>query len=87
MNIHLKGELVDGIEVATVIRAGLQVPVVYVPASVDDETVQRAMDTFPEGYLIKSFGEHDLKAVVKLALGNRPPRIRLPVSPVERTGG
>ena len=87
MDIHLKGELVDGIEVATVIRAGLQVPVVYVLASVDDETVPRAMDTFPEGYLIKSFDEHDLKAVVKLALGNRPPRIRPPVSPVERTGG
>lgn len=85
VDIHLKGEM-DGIEVVTAIRKDIPVAVVYLTALVDDETIQRAMDTLPDGYLIKPFGEQDLKAVVNLALGNHPSRIRPALPPVEQVG-
>lgn len=85
VDIYLKGEM-DGIEVVTALRKDIPVAVVYLTALVDDETIQRAMDTLPDGYQIKPFGEQDLKAVVNLALGNHPPRIRPTLPPVEPVG-
>ncbi|MBN2391898.1 MAG: response regulator [Anaerolineae bacterium] len=67
MDIRLKGEM-DGIEAARQIRALCNIPVVYLTAFADEETLQRAKITGPFGYLIKPFEERDLHATIEMAL-------------------
>jgi PAS domain S-box-containing protein len=67
MDIKLQGEM-DGIEAAATLRAELNVPVVYLTAFADDETVERAKFTQPYGYLLKPFHERELHVVIDLAL-------------------
>jgi PAS domain S-box-containing protein len=67
MDIRLKGEM-DGIEAARQIRAVCNIPVVYLTAFADEETLQRAKITGPYGYLIKPFEERELHATIEMAL-------------------
>lgn len=67
MDIVLKGQM-DGIAAASNIREQLDVPVVYLTANADEETLQRAKLTQPFGYLVKPFNERDLRATIEIAL-------------------
>jgi two-component system cell cycle sensor histidine kinase/response regulator CckA len=67
MDIVLKGEM-DGIEAGKQIRKKHDVPVVYLTAYADDETLQRATATEPYGYLIKPYEERELHSTIQLAL-------------------
>lgn len=67
MDIRLRGEP-DGIETASVLRERFRVPVVYVTAHADDETLERAAHTRPYGYLVKPFKAAEVKSVIELAL-------------------
>src|SRR4051794_29207280 len=66
MDVHLRGEL-DGIQAAEVIRDRLNVPVVYLTAYADEETILRAKKTTPFGYLVKPFNERELRATIEIA--------------------
>ena len=68
MNIRLKGDI-DGIEAAEEIRDRFDIPVVYLTALTDQDTLQRAKMTEPYGYIIKPFSERQLQATIKMALG------------------
>ena len=50
MDIRLRGEM-DGIQAAAAIRERMEVPIVYLTAYADEETVRRAMVTGPFGYI------------------------------------
>lgn len=67
MDIRLSGEM-DGVEAAARIREGLDVPVVYLTAMVDEETLRRAKVTKPYGYLLKPFELEDLGNTIELSL-------------------
>jgi len=67
MDIRLDGRM-DGIEAAQEIRSRLHVPVVFVTAYSDDETLERAKETAPFGYVIKPFEERELYAAIEVAL-------------------
>ena len=67
MDIVLSGEK-DGVQVAQELRERLGIPVIYVTAYADDDTVQRAKLTEPLGYILKPFEEHELKATIESAL-------------------
>ena len=67
MDIRLKGDM-DGIEAAEQIRARFDVPVVYLTAYADDNTLQRAKVTEPFGYLLKPFEERELHTAIEIAL-------------------
>jgi signal transduction histidine kinase/CheY-like chemotaxis protein len=67
MDIRL-GRHMDGIEAARRIRESLDVPVVYVTAFADPDTLARAKITEPFGYIVKPFQERELKAAVEVAL-------------------
>src|SRR5512138_3183451 len=54
MDIHLKGEM-NGIQAAKRIRASLEVPVVYLTAYSDPETLKMAELTDPYGYVLKPY--------------------------------
>ncbi|MFQ6115774.1 MAG: sigma 54-interacting transcriptional regulator, partial [bacterium] len=67
MDIKLKGDM-DGVEAAKQIHERFDIPVVYVTAYADKETLQRAKITAPFGYLLKPFEARELRAVVEIAL-------------------
>ncbi|HDK16724.1 MAG TPA: PAS domain S-box protein, partial [Nitrospirae bacterium] len=67
MDIVLQGEM-NGIDVAGQIRAKLNIPVIYLTAYADDDTLSRAKVTEPFGYLIKPFEDRELYSVIETAL-------------------
>src|SRR5262245_39460868 len=54
MDIRLDGA-VDGVAAAQEIRERFQLPVVYLTAYADDDTLRRARVTEPFGYILKPF--------------------------------
>lgn len=71
MDINLKGEM-DGIEAAQKIVAQRPLPVIYVTAYSDEETVKRAMASRPFRYLVKPYRERDLYTALEQALRTGP---------------
>ena len=67
MDIRLKGDM-DGIEAAKEINERFNIPVIYLTAHSDDETLKRAKQTDPYGYILKPFEEDDLRTTIELAL-------------------
>jgi PAS domain S-box-containing protein len=67
MDIRIKGEM-DGIETAREIRQRFDIPVVYLTAHADRETLDRAKLAEPLGYLVKPFQEPELQASIEMAL-------------------
>jgi len=67
MDIRLKGAM-DGIEAAAEIRERYDIPVVYLTAYADTNTLQRAQITEPYSYLIKPFEERELQIAIEMAL-------------------
>ncbi len=66
MDIHLAGSM-DGIETAKQIKHFSSAAVVYVTACADLDTVARARETQPYGYLLKPFSEDELRLAVEVA--------------------
>ncbi len=67
MDIMLDGKM-DGVDAAQAIRTRFDIPVVYLTAYADHDTLQRAKLTGPYGYVVKPFEERDLNAAVEIAL-------------------
>ncbi len=67
MDITLVGDM-DGIETARHIRDRFNIPVVYLTAHNDDNTLQRARLTEPLGYLLKPFNIEELHTTIDMAL-------------------
>jgi PAS domain S-box-containing protein len=67
MDIRLSGDI-DGIDTAERIRAFRNVPIVYLTAHSDTDTLRRAATTEPFGYILKPFEERDLTTQIEIAL-------------------
>jgi two-component system, cell cycle sensor histidine kinase and response regulator CckA len=67
MDIALSGRM-DGIAVAREMRKRRQLPVVFLTAYTNDETVARARESGAFGYLTKPFRTSDLNATILVAL-------------------
>jgi CheY-like chemotaxis protein len=67
MDIFLKGKM-DGIETAEKIRSHFDIPVVFLTAYAQNETVQRAKTTGAFAYLIKPFTDRELQAAIEMAI-------------------
>ena len=67
MDIFIRGPA-DGIETAEAISAISDVPVIFLTAFADDETIRRASAVSPYGYVIKPFDERTLTATISVAI-------------------
>jgi PAS domain S-box-containing protein len=67
MDVVLKGQM-DGIEAAEQIVNRFDIPVIYLTAYQDGETLDRAKATEPFGYLLKPFEEKELQTTIEMAL-------------------
>jgi putative nucleotidyltransferase with HDIG domain len=67
MDIMLAGEM-DGIEAAGIIKENLGIPVIYLTAYADGQTLARAKVTNPFGYVIKPFEDRELQTTIEMAI-------------------
>lgn len=80
MDIHLKGDM-DGIEASDCIARRYDIPVIYMTAHSDRETLSRAILTQPYGYIVKPFNDHDLYSNIEMAIHKHRVKSRLEGSP------
>lgn len=76
MDVRLEGDI-DGITAAETIRDEHDVPVVFLTAHADDDTLQRATSTEASAYLVKPFKPPDLRCVIEIALHKHAADMRL----------
>ncbi len=67
MDIFLNGKL-RGTQIAGKINKIIDIPVIYLTAYADDDTIDHAKNTGPYGYIVKPYDERDLIRTVELAL-------------------
>lgn len=67
MDINLKGEM-TGIEAAKTIIQKHDVPIIYLTANADIDTVNKAKVALPYGYIIKPFTDKDLQTNIEIAI-------------------
>ncbi len=70
MDINLEGAM-DGVEAAKEIQARHRVPVIYLTAYAEDDTLHRALESRPFGYLVKPWNVRELHATIQMALARR----------------
>ena len=66
MDIVLAGEM-SGTDAGGCIRQRFRIPVVYLTAYTDDETLTRAVVSDPAGYITKPFDDKELRSVIEIA--------------------
>lgn len=76
MDVRLSGD-VDGIDTAAELRETFGTPVIFLTAQADEETIARARETEPFGYLIKPYNERELQSAVEMALSQSESRQRI----------
>ncbi|MDP2030875.1 MAG: EAL domain-containing protein [Thiobacillus sp.] len=76
MDIRIEGD-VDGIAAAQTLYAETRIPVVFLTAYADAETLERAQATLPFGYLLKPCQTAELNAAIRIALARREAEVRL----------
>lgn len=69
MDIRLNGDR-DGIDAVEEINDQYEIPVVYLTAHSDDDTLKRAKETNPAGFLVKPVTEADLRTTIEMVLEN-----------------
>ncbi|MDJ0596863.1 MAG: response regulator [Pleurocapsa sp. MO_226.B13] len=72
MDIVLQGDL-DGIATSQKIQENHQIPIIYLSSYSDRETLKRARETKPKGYIVKPYKLEDLKATIEAALSHSDP--------------
>jgi PAS domain S-box-containing protein len=67
MDIVLRGKI-DGVEAARRISDHFDIPVIFLTAYSDEETVQRAKIIEPYGYIVKPFDDRQLQTNIEIAI-------------------
>ncbi|MBI2859532.1 MAG: PAS domain S-box protein [Chloroflexi bacterium] len=67
MDIMLAGQI-DGVKAAESIHAKVDVPVIYLTAYTDEDTLKRAKITEPYGYIVKPFKDREVHITIDMAL-------------------
>lgn len=70
MDIRLRGKM-DGIETTKRLKEKMEVPVIYITAHTDEQTVERANNTKPSSLLQKPVDDRTLKKAIDKALGKK----------------
>lgn len=67
MDIMIKGPL-TGIDVADKLKREYNIPVIFLTAFADENTLVKAKITEPYGYILKPFKEIDLRSTIEMAI-------------------
>jgi two-component system, cell cycle sensor histidine kinase and response regulator CckA len=67
MDVNLAGEL-DGVSASAIVHEKYGIPVVFMTAYADEETLSRAKESEPFAYIVKPFEERQLRTAIEIAL-------------------
>lgn len=70
MDIHIKGDM-DGIQTTEKLNEISDIPVIFLTAYADDETVKRALKTKSHSYLVKPYNPRELYSNIEFAIYKR----------------
>jgi DNA-binding NarL/FixJ family response regulator len=73
LDINL-GSLRDGIQIAGLINTDYQIPFLFLTSYSDKETLERAKNVRPSGYIVKPFHEKTLLTSLEIAISNHAHR-------------
>lgn len=68
LDIQIAGDI-DGVELAEMINDEFDIPFIFTTAFADSNTISRAKERGPYGYLVKPYGVKDLNAAIEVAMG------------------
>jgi len=69
LDIHLEGTM-TGLDVAEIIQQQYQIPYIFLSAYDDEDTLLKAQQYSPYGYLVKPFQDRTLISSIKIAISN-----------------
>lgn len=69
IDINLKGTK-DGIALARIVRDKYDIPLIFITSYSDRDTVDRAKQVSPDGYIVKPFSKEDLYTAIEIAVFN-----------------
>jgi DNA-binding NarL/FixJ family response regulator len=69
LDINLNDEL-DGVDLAHYINANYSIPIIFLTANSDRNTIERSKQTRPNAFLVKPFSNEDLFSSIEIALFN-----------------
>ncbi|GEM_PF-5679110 len=67
LDINLAGTI-DGIETAQLIKAKVNIPIIFISAYYDEDRLEEALSNEPYGFICKPFNKRDIKITMKMAL-------------------
>ena len=70
MDIHIRGDI-DGIQTTERLNETTDIPVIFLTAYADDETVKRAIRTRSHSYLVKPYNPRELYSNIEFAIYKR----------------
>lgn len=68
LDIQIGGDI-DGVDLAEMINDEFDMPFIFTTAFADSDTIGRAKERGPFGYLVKPYGVKDLNAAIEVAMG------------------
>ena len=69
IDINLNDEL-DGVDLAHYINSNYSLPIIFLTANSDRNTIERSKQTRPNAFLVKPFSNEDLFSAIEIALFN-----------------
>ncbi len=76
MDINL-GQGISGLETAILLKEKYGVSVIYLTAHADEQTLDKAKESEPYGFIVKPFDDNDLKSVLEVAIHKMKADLRL----------
>ncbi len=73
LDINLNDEL-DGVDLAHYINANYSLPIIFLTANSDRNTIERSKQTRPNAFIVKPFSNDDLFSAIEIALFNHEMR-------------
>lgn len=68
IRLHKGGGTMDGIEASKEIKKTNDIPVIFLTANADEQTITEAKMVEPHGYILKPFEEMDIKTTIEMAI-------------------
>lgn len=69
LDIQIGGDI-DGVDLAEIINENFNLPFIFTTAFADNETISRAKDKGPFGYLVKPYGLKEINAAIEVAMAS-----------------
>ncbi len=82
MDIMLEGDM-SGTEAASIVSEKYALPVVFLTALTDEETLRKAKTTNPFGYILKPYDEKSLHSAIEMALYKHKIEMELKIKTLE----